>query len=128
MDPRLVHLKRVIKDVFRKRHADLYKVLNNPEALKQFSVSLCSAHLISKATENNPKFVSITREYEAKMSFFTTVEQFSQHCRSFIKSLQSVGGPAKDAANELKKAWTDEVNRELPDLSSQFQIVREPSN
>ena len=118
-------LRRVIKDVLRKRHADLYEILNNPEALKQFSISLYSVEGITKATKNNPEFNALIRDYESGMLFFKTVKQFSQHCLSFITSLQSVGGPAIDAANELKKAWTDEVNRELPDLSaSQFLILK----
>ena len=116
-------LKTVIEDVLRERSADLEELLGDDDSLRQLCLQLFQRNIVTETTKDNPTFHEVLKEFISGMVFMRKEEEFRNHCTSFVTSLQSLGGPAASAAEELETEWAKQIREKLGEkVPSQFDF------
>ena len=116
--------QKVLKKVLQKNHAILDRTLK--ACLVEVAKDLFSVDLITRSVLNDPTYGKIESEFQSGMELKEDISELEKHCKLFLDTLSSQGGPVKSAADILAKEWTQEAQRES-NVQLQFKQCTRPS-
>ena len=103
-------LRRVIHNVFVKHYTSLHE--SSRSSLQLLAIEMYVAGLISSAAQQSPSFEIIIAEYEAVLSFMTTLSEIVHHCVKFLSILTKIGGPCAMASQAIQEDWIKDCKAE----------------
>ena len=82
-------------------------------SLGSFAAELFENKIIGVAERESKKYSKMNNAFHAGFTWKMTVKQVESHCEKFLKCLSVLGGPAKGAAQVLRTAWHEAVQKEF---------------
>ena len=105
-------LAHTLARVLQKYDAKLIGCLK-PITLQKFADSLHSADIITDDLHDKPVYTEIQQEFAVCLECLSEKQEFEDHCRLFVGSLRTLGGPLKRVADTLNNDWKVTVKTEL---------------
>ena len=112
-------VSKIIQDVLTEQYSALDCLLK--ASMKSIAVDMYSHGLISETTRDTASFNNIVTEFKSGLTFIHDGQKLVEYCQLFLQSLAKQGGPYEQAASNIAKEWTANMNKYL-NINIEFNI------